>query len=145
MDPETRVAIVSSRLAQAGHRISPQRALILRSLVSGPSHPSAEDVYATVVEQFPNASLATVYKTIDALREIGEIRLVAIAAGRGHYDMLDPSNHPHVVCTSCGRTEDVAIDRSNSQVDLAARRSGFQIQEERLQYLGLCPSCQNQN
>jgi Fur family peroxide stress response transcriptional regulator len=141
MDRQERIKTVTAKLAAAGHRISPQRAFILKSLMMAPSHPSAEEIYSVVLEKFPNASLATVYKTIDALKEIDEIRLVTIAAGRGHYDAVNPTNHPHVVCTKCGRTEDVTIDFLPSQAQVAAVRSGFSILEERVQFLGLCPTC----
>src|SRR5215212_5164854 len=105
-----RVAALRERLAEAGHRITPQRLYILEALVSDASHPTAEEIYARVRPSCPTTSLATVYKTLEMLKELGEVLELEFSDGSNHYDGLHPAAHPHVLCQRYGRIEDVEVD-----------------------------------
>lgn len=130
------------RLAEAGHRMTPQRLAILDALLRPGRHPTAEDVYADVLCQSPTTSRATVYKTFDTLKAMGELRELDLGLGRAHFDATDPSDHPHVVCTVCGRVDDVEIAHFAHLSAEARRRSGFALASQRLEFFGTCPDCQ---
>ena len=55
-------------------------------------------------------------------------------------------HHHHLVCSNCGRVEDLpatpAVEKSvASAVDQAARKAGFRTQHHRLDLIGLCANC----
>jgi Fe2+ or Zn2+ uptake regulation protein len=52
-----------------------------------------------------------------------------------------PGAHPHVVCTGCGRIDDVRMDRLGPSVQEVAEQMGYQINGYRLDFYGLCPTC----
>ena len=137
-----RVSALRTRLAESGCRITPQRLAILDALVNGASHPTAEEIYALVLKVSPTTSLATVYKTLDTLKALGEVQELELGSGRNHYDAVDPVAHPHVVCTQCGRIEDVRIEGASRLLEEASRASGYQLLTERLEFFGICHSCQ---
>ena len=136
------MADIRQRLEDSGHRITPQRLCILEALLSSEGHPSAEQIYGRVRRVSPTTSLATIYKTLDTLQELGEVRELEFRGDRHHYDGMRPDAHPHVVCTGCGRIEDVDLTGLQTLQGDAARASGFQIAEQRLEFYGLCGSCQ---
>jgi len=136
-----RVSALKKRLAESGCRLTSQRLAILDALVNGASHPTAEEIHSLVLKVNPTTSLATVYKTVDTLKALGEVQELELGSGRNHYDAVDPISHPHVVCTQCGKIEDVRIEGSERLIERAAEASGYQLQTERLEFYGVCASC----
>lgn len=65
---------LSERLKQMGMRPTPQRLAILEYLQGNNSHPSAEEIYISLKPRFPSLALATVYGTLEALVEGGELK-----------------------------------------------------------------------
>lgn len=138
---EARVEDLRLKLHHSGHRITPQRLCILRTLVAS-SHPSVEEIYAQVRLVSPTTSLATVYKTLDTLRELGEVLELQPGDGRQHYDGVRPSFHPHVICTRCGAIEDVEMEGLAGLPGRAQTASGYEVHTPRVEFYGLCPDCQ---
>jgi Fur family transcriptional regulator, peroxide stress response regulator len=141
LDCRERVTELTAMLGQAGHRITPQRLYILEALVSDASHPTAEEIYARVRQVCPTTSLATIYKTLETLKQMGEVLELEFSDGSNHYDGLRPAAHPHVLCRRCGRIEDVEVEGVATLESEAARASGYQIQAHRIEFYGLCRSC----
>lgn len=147
MDPETRFAHLLSRCREGGHRITPQRVALLRLLAFSKEHPTAAQLYAELREHFPTTSLATVYKTLNFLTEMGEVRVLPFESDEKHFDGLDPSLHPHLICIYCHSIVDAheVEDEAQSLTQALAQKSGFQILRHRLDFFGICPKCQEQN
>ena len=87
---QARIAELTRKLAEQGYRITPQRLAVMGALVDAPNHPSAEDLFARVRETCPTTSLATVYKTLDTLKEIGEVLELEFRDGSNRYDGVRP-------------------------------------------------------
>lgn len=130
------------RLKDGDYRITPQRYAILKVLGSSHLHPSAEDIYAELIDTFPTMSLATVYKTLNLLKSENEVLELEFSDLGNRYDGNRPYAHPHVICTDCGSIVDP------SQLDLEEitknmmNETGFKIETHRLDFYGICPDCQ---
>ena len=133
--------MLRQRLSNTGHRITPQRLCILEALVDSNRHPTAEDIFAQVRRVSPTTSLATVYKTIETLKEMGEVQELEFGDGRNHYDGVDPMPHPHVVCAGCGKIEDVVIAGVSALQQQAIQASGYEITSQRVDFYGVCRTC----
>jgi Fur family peroxide stress response transcriptional regulator len=139
-DVEGRLGELTGLLRKSGYRLTPQRIAVVRALVEDPSHPSAEAVYARIGGALPTTSLATVYNTLDALKELGQVMEVRPAQGPTRFDVRQPYSHPHLLCTRCGRVEDAAV--SGEPLPAAtAEAEGWQGLDARLEFRGVCPSC----
>ena len=139
---EQRFVRLVQRLRAGGGRVTPQRLAILRAVAEDPSHPSVEDVYRKVRVQFPCTSLATVYKTLAILEEIGEVVEVASVNEVSRYDGLNPYPHPHLICSQCGCIMDLPVDDVTGLVrSLAGCAPPWRL-TERVEIWGLCPKCQ---
>ena len=137
----SRVQQIVDRLRERGHRLTPQRYAVLRALVEGGEHPSAAQLFQRVTEDYPMMSPATVYKTLDTLKAAGEVLELEFRDGPNRYDANLPNAHPHVVCTRCGRIDDVMDERLDPSVAEVAAQTGYQVRGYRLDFYGLCPSC----
>ena len=121
-------------------RVTPQRVLIHRAVRELDRHVTAEEVLAAVSERLPNASLPTVYSTLELLEELGMVRRLAARSGAALYDpRID--EHQHLVCRKCGRVEDLDVPVDSVRALRAARRRGFEPSNAELVVSGLCGDC----
>jgi Fur family peroxide stress response transcriptional regulator len=130
------------RLRERGQRITPQRLAILGILAKSKGHPSVEEIYNVVVNEFPTTSLATVYKTITLLKDLGEVIELEFSQGSNRYDGSKPYPHPHVVCTCCKRIVDPDLESLSAMTEEVCEQTGFEVVNHRLDFYGLCPECQ---
>ena len=143
VDTEARFEQMLSRLRGHGCRITPQRVALLRLLAADEGHSSASHLYQRLKVQFPTTSLATVYKTLNLLKEMGEVVELGFSDDDNRYDGARPFPHPHLICIQCRKIVDTDTALASSLVENAAADSGYQIIGHRLDLYGLCPECQS--
>lgn len=139
---EKRLDQMVQQLKDDGNRITPQRLAILKILALSQGHPSAETIYAKLISNYPTMSLATVYKTINLLKQKGEVLELEFSELGNRYDGNKPYPHPHVICTGCGAIVDPLILDLEEITKKMVKETGFQIVNHRLDFYGLCPDCQ---
>lgn len=120
-------------------RLTRQRKVILDEVRRSRSHPTADEVYDKVRAMVPKISLGTVYRNLDRLAEMGEIRRIDVAGAQRRYDG-HVDEHGHVRCVSCGRVADVE-DLELPEVDDLCDVRGYDITGYSLELLGYCPRC----
>ena len=147
MEQTNRVKIeyLLNQLEASGKRATPQRYAVCQALVEQGGHPTVADVFERVRGTFPMISQATVYNTIDTLKELGLVHQLEIANDEHtHYD-LDLQPHINVVCTECGHIHDVHSHVIDALLAEVQRSSGYQLsQQNALVVYGVCPECQRQ-
>ena len=141
-DPKQRFDEIIVKLRDLNFRITPQRVAILRIFLNSQDHPSVEQVYGEVRSLFPTLSLATVYKTVNLLKELGEILEIGLADGRNRYDGNKPYPHPHLICTRCNRIIDPEVSLLDQLTAEVAKTTGYRITSHQVELFGVCPACQ---
>ena len=122
-------------------RYSKNREAILACLRGTKSHPTADWIYAQLKPDYPDLSLATVYRNLNALKDAGLIRSVGIVDGQERFDATTLS-HPHAVCSRCGAVIDLSgVLLPLGLIDAVQAETGFSVSEAVLQFTGLCPEC----
>jgi Fur family peroxide stress response transcriptional regulator len=134
-----------ARLKEQGFRLTPQRKAVLKVLADSPNHPSVEQIYRRVKKDFPMTSLATVYKTVTLLKELGEVLELGFADGSNRYDGRKPNPHPHLICIQCHKILDPDVDGWKELPQALSKSTGFRILSHRLDFYGICPQCQKRN
>lgn len=127
-----------SRLREGGAKITSQRIAILRLLKGRMDHPSADQVYNELREDFPTISYATIYSTAQLLANSGLIQILSIDDKRVHFDP-DPKPHGHFRCESCGALYDFPIDEE--MLDRLRHGSSQQAHSVQIFAYGLCDDC----
>lgn len=93
-------------LCQArGLKATSQRFIILKTLISAPSHPTADQLYDDVSGKLPGISRDTVYRTLNSLADCGMLKRLIMPGGATHFDG-DISPHHHFLCERCGKILD---------------------------------------
>jgi Fur family peroxide stress response transcriptional regulator len=142
-EPETRIQEMVACLRQEGYRLTPQRMSVLKILATSDQHPSVEQIYEQVQVDFPMTSLATVYKTVSLLKDVGQVLELGYSDDSNRYDGKHPSPHPHLVCVCCKKIVDSDAGVPDALAWQVAEKSGYQMVEHRLDFMGICPQCQN--
>ena len=143
-DSEARFTALMHRLGERHFRVTPQRVALLRLLAASEGHPSAADLYERLRAEFPTTSLATVYKTLTLLGELGEVLELGFSHDDNRYDGHRPYPHPHLICMRCHRIVDAQLPAGRDLEREVAQSSGFTIAGHRLDFYGLCPDCQHE-
>lgn len=127
-----------ARLREEGLKLTPQRLAIIELLEEG-GHPTAEELYEKLSRRYPMLSRATVYNTLEVLKELGEVTELQIEPQAVRYD-LKTEPHCHFRCRRCGRLLDLKIPPGLE--DLAGRElEGHRVEEAQLSLYGLCADC----
>lgn len=126
-------------------KYSRQREAIKNFLMTRKDHPTADVVYSSVRNEFPNISLGTVYRNLSLLADLGEISRLRVGDGVDHFD-YDTSPHYHFVCSKCGNVTDLDID-SLKEIDALCGKdlNGNLIAGHVAYFYGTCNCCRKSN
>lgn len=119
---------------------SRQREAIRQCLAMRSDHPTAETVYLSLRDEFPNISLGTVYRNLSLLSELGEIQKITVSGGPDRFDG-NTDRHYHFSCTKCGCVMDVDLQIQEGLDLLAAEHFPGVIESHTIQFVGICPDC----
>jgi len=135
-----RLEDIVRQMQTRGYRLTPQRMAIVRAVLEDHAHPSVEQIYRQVSAVFPMLSLATVYKTLHVLKELGVVTELRVD-GCSHYDVA-AGPHAHFVCVECQAIIDLPAEVMVSLSDQALAEAGFRVLWRNVAVYGLCRQCQ---
>jgi Fe2+ or Zn2+ uptake regulation protein len=133
------------RLGEQGARLTGPRRAIVRILARSRRALEPLELYDAVRREVPGVGLVTVYRTLEALEELGLVQRIHESGGCRRY-LRAPQGHQHVLlCRRCGQAELFDGDDLEPLFEQVAARWGYHIEEHWLQLFGLCPECQKAN
>lgn len=139
------LARVYRKLEQGSFRITPQRDLVVRTFANHPGeHLSAEDVQRLIqTEARVAVGLATVYRTIELLHQLGILQRINFGDGRSRYELNQEEvhRHHHMVCIRCGQVEEFTEDLLDDLEGRILAEKGFQVVDHELKFYGICRLC----
>jgi Fur family ferric uptake transcriptional regulator len=128
------------RLPQ-GTRPTRQRRAVAGALRSVEDFRSAQDIHDLLRRNGDNVGLSTVYRTLQALADSGEVDVLRTEDGEAVYRRCSTAHHHHLVCRSCGRTVEVEGPTVERWADAVAEEHGFTGVSHTLEIFGTCPLC----
>jgi Fur family ferric uptake transcriptional regulator len=88
-------------------------------------------------------SLATVYRTLEHLREKGEAEVRIDDDGEAQYMVCEPHHHHHhAICSKCGRVTDVDCSAMEQVTESLRTSHGFELDAHKIEFVGRCRECQ---
>lgn len=135
--PQIPPAELAEMMHRAGVRPSAQRMAILRNVVEGGAHPTADEIFRDLQADYPTMSRTTVYNSLHVLAESGLLKELELESGNRRYDFAEQPRHGHLRCRCCGRIFDVELPEDIS----LPSPEGFQIDGVDVFFRGLCPQC----
>lgn len=130
-----------NRLRMRRIRITPQRAMILNVIESMPGHVTAEDVYAQVHRISPYVNLATIYRTLDLLRNLNLVTDADMGTGATHFALRTHADHHHAICRGCRASLEFSPDLLGPVTSTLMEQFGFRAEANHIVVFGWCPGC----
>lgn len=93
------------RCQARGLKATSQRFIVLKTLISVASHPTADQLFDEVSDKLPGISRDTVYRTLNSLADCGMLKRLIMPGGATHFDG-DTAPHHHFLCERCGKIVD---------------------------------------
>jgi Fur family transcriptional regulator, ferric uptake regulator len=132
---------MAARLHTEGYRLTPQRQLVWDTLRRANEHLTAEQIHDEVTRVAPQINLASVYRSLALLSELGLAREVQLGEGIGRWEVNHPDDAFHLVCRVCGTVDHHPGDLVDSVRRHLTGDHGFRPEAVDLVVHGVCPTC----
>ena len=122
---------------------SKQREIIKNSIKNRKDHPTAQQLYETIHKTHKTISLATVYRNLNLLADIGQLKRLRVSDNSEHFDpILD--EHVHYCCTNCHNIYDIDTKVDLSHIQKIIENDFGDIDKQDLVIHGVCRHCKEQ-
>ena len=128
---------VSERLRRAGYRVTRQRLAVYAYLYGSESHPTVDDIHSGVKGEFPKISVATVYKSVESLVDVGLAKPIYLGHAATRVD-ASTEEHAHFRCIACNQIVDVDMNQTPVAGDELNR---CEIIGSSVEFYGFCTRC----
>jgi Fe2+ or Zn2+ uptake regulation protein len=128
-------------LRAGGLRVSAARRLVLEALYAADGPVSAEGIAGGLEGRLPASDLASVYRNLETLEQLGLVRHVHFGHGPGLYALAGAGEHEYLSCERCGAH--LAVPRAALDGVRAALRDafGWEAHFTHFPVVGACPAC----
>ena len=133
---------VRTALDDAGYRSTDARRAIAELIAARTAHFTAADLVADARRRRLGVGRATIFRTLDLLADLHAVERIDLPSGEHAYVACEPAHHHHVVCSNCGRSRDIDDAGWRGVLRDVERRTGYLIDDHRLELFGRCPDCQ---
>jgi Fur family transcriptional regulator, peroxide stress response regulator len=124
-----------------GYKATPQRIAISRFALNNYAHPTAQRIYDEVKKVYPTVSLATIYKTVQILKDAGLIQELNFLKDQARFDPnMEP--HVHLVCLQCKSINDCMDPTISKIVERVSNEADFVAEGWNFDIFGICSSCE---
>jgi Fur family ferric uptake transcriptional regulator len=134
---------LETALDRAGYRLTEPRRAVVELIGAREGHFTAADLVRDARVRRLGLGRATIFRSLDLLTGLSVLERLDLPSGEHAYVPCEPRHHHHVVCSACGRStevEDLGIGSIVHEVEL---RTGYRIDDHRLELYGRCPRCRS--
>jgi Fur family ferric uptake transcriptional regulator len=132
-------------LLRSGLKQTKQRKIVVEAFLSLGNHVEAEALYQKLKREGYAIGLATVYRTLNVLKEANLVSQHAFSDGRSVFEVHAPDqHHDHLICNQCGTIEEFHHPTIESLQIEIAKQHNFTLLSHRMDLFGLCQTCSAQ-
>ncbi len=132
--------LIIKAFRKKGYKATPQRIAISRFVLHSHEHPNAQKIYNEVRKVYPTVSLATIYTTVQILKEVGLVQELNLSTGQARFDP-NTEPHAHLVCLQCGSISDWIDPLIQKLVSRISAEASFIVNTSSLDVNGVCKNC----
>ncbi|WJY98067.1 Fur family transcriptional regulator [Corynebacterium fournieri] len=133
----------SRPVPKLGPRMTRQRAAVVETLRGMDKFVSAKTIHEQLLDDGDSVGLTTVYRTLQSLAEVEAVDVLHSPDGETLYrDCFSGHHHHHLVCTECGRSEEIEGGPVEKWAELIAARYGYELSGHDAEVYGVCRPCQ---
>ena len=132
----------AERLRSQAHKLTGPRQAVLAALHANPRPMTRKEIHEQLARE--GCNLATVYRSVRLLEELGLVRRHDFGDGVARYELADPGDpghHHHLICTRCAAVVKIDACSLREFEEQLARENGYRAVSHRLEFFGVCPAC----
>ncbi|WP_147821874.1 Fur family transcriptional regulator [Salidesulfovibrio onnuriiensis] len=134
--------VFNEYLAEMNLKATPQRRLILDTIIKQKAHLSSEELYAKVKARDASVGQATVYRTLKLLVEADLVEPLDFADGVTRYEIsYGKEHHDHLICSVCGKNIEILDPTIEKRQEEIAKKHGFKLSSHKMYLYGICDDC----
>lgn len=129
-------------IAESGHRMTKLRSHLLDIFANQHGPFSCEELGGLLRADNVRVHKVTLYREIDVLLRLGVITQIRLHDPVSRYELAERVHHHHVVCTECGRVEEIEGRENLGEMEswIARSKNFFHISHS-LEFFGICATC----
>ncbi len=135
---------LAETLQASGYRLTRQRRLVLQVLQESHEHLDVAAIHNLARMHDPNIGLATVYRTLAMLKDVGLVEEHNLGEDHSHYEAVAGNPHYHFTCMVCGRVIEFDAPQVTEVVHALSEREDLVITDVHLFLSGTCAQCQHE-
>lgn len=134
--------VFTTYLKEHGHRLTPERFMVLEEIYRSDGHVDADDMYLNMKNTGSRVSRATVYNTLEILVDSGLVQKQQFGNNQSYYERAySYHQHDHIICEKCGEVMEFCDPRIFEIQRMVENAYGFKINAHSLHFRGLCRNC----
>lgn len=129
-------------LRQSGHKMTPQRMMIVSSLRHAGGHLTAANIFERVKAEYPYVDISTVYRTLSVLKDMRLISETHMGGGDATFEWVAAERHHHLICRTCNSVTELDhahLEKMGAQI---LEDVGFRADIDHFAIFGMCAECQ---
>lgn len=136
------VMSIHESIPKLGSRNTKQRTAVVEFLRDIDKFASAKEIYHQLQERQEKVGLTTVYRTLQSLSDIDAVDALHMPNGETLYRHCETdAHHHHLVCTKCGRTEEIDGGPIEKWASAVATEYNFELTGHDAEIFGVCSQC----
>lgn len=143
MNEQEQIIQLADAISVNGNRVTAARQVIIEQLVASGGHITADDLAVQVRAVAPQVGRMTVYRTLELLCELGQLRPIFQGTGAAHYILMADGSHHHLICVRCNQVIEFDECFAGEIMSQLSQQYNFQVQGHLLEVHGVCADCQS--
>lgn len=128
-------------LRQSGHKLTPQRLMVVSALQRAKGHMSAAQILEQVQQVYPYVDISTVYRTVAVLKELRLVTETDMGGGELAYEWVTDQPHHHLICHRCAGIQQLGHSALEALSQQLLEGYGFQADMHHFAIFGICRDC----
>lgn len=131
-------------LEQRNLKLTRQREAVIDEIFEGKGHFEAEEIVQRLRQQQLRVSRATVYRTLELLKECQLVERLDFGTAHAYYEHTQVGeHHDHLICDQCGSITEFHNDRLEAIQAEICKKHGFEESHHSLRIFGQCKKCRS--
>lgn len=144
--------VYGSMLQSYGHKITKQREAVLKVLLDNiDQHLKVEDIYEEIKKNGGSFGLATIYRAVTMLSEIGLVDKVILPDGISRYKLVgtvsvdghkkNVTRKYRMICRNCDKVTNLEIEELNRYLNKVCKKIDMNVEDIEVNFYGICNDC----
>ena len=129
-------------LQEVSLKATPARIAVMKFLESADQPVDVNSILDYLKKEDIDTNPATVFRMMNDFLQKGITKQIQFQECKARYELSNKRHHHHLICTNCGKVEEVEGDFLKEMEDKIYKDKKFRVKDHSLEFFGLCENCQ---